>query len=148
MNDSFNDMENEIRPPDEVIREQLIEDTRTDFEKEMDEAINLSMLDIIEKQNINFQYEEEILKQYNEESCKRKESFTKFLLDLNKLGKLDKEVGEIYEIIEPIVESYCSQFIQICELDYETHNKIFNLLGKIRTDKSAVEILKTIIIKE
>ena len=31
------------------------------FEKEMDEAINLSMLDIIEKQNINFQYEEEIL---------------------------------------------------------------------------------------
>jgi len=139
--------EDNIRPPDEVRVEQLLEDTRSEYDKQIDEAINLSMLDIIEKQNINLQYEEQLIKEYNDENNRRKDYFTKFLFDLNKLGKIDKEIREIYEIIEPIIESYCSQYIQICELDIETYEKIFKLLGKIRTDKNAIETLKGIIIK-
>jgi len=148
MDDSFNDFEDNIRPPDEVRTERLMEDTRSDFQKEMDEAMYLSMQEMKQVQDINAQYEEEIMKQYNEETIRRKEIFTKFLLDLNRLNKIDKEVREIYEIVEPIIDSYCLQYIQICELDSETYEKIFKLLGKIRTDKNAIEILKTIILKD
>lgn len=148
MDDSFNDFEDNIRPPDEVRKERLMEDTRSDFQKEIDEAMYLSMQEMKQVQDINEQYEEEIMKQYNEETIRRKEIFTKFLLDLNRLNKIDKEVREIYEIVEPIIDSYCLQYIQICELDSETYEKIFKLLGKIRTDKNAIEILKTIILKD
>jgi hypothetical protein len=140
--------EDNIRPPDDVISDQLLEDTRNDYEKEIDEAIYLSYQDVREKQDLSKKYEEQVLKEYNEESNKRKKIFEKLLFDLNKVGKIDKEVREIYEIIEPIIESYCNQFISKCELDLESYEKIFKLLGKIRTDKNAVEILKTIILEE
>lgn len=148
MDSAFNDNEDNIRPPDNVVSEQLLEDTRSDFEKQIDEAIYLSYQDIREKQDLSRKYEEQILKDYSEESNKRKQTFEKFLFDLNKVGKIDKEVREIYDIIEPIIESYCSQYINKCELDIETYEKIFKLLGKIRTDKTAVEFLKTIILKD
>ncbi len=148
MDSAFNDNEDNIRPPDNVVSEQLLEDTRSDFEKQIDEAIYLSYQDIREKELLSRKYEKQILKDYSEESNKRKQTFEKFLFDLNKVGKIDKEVREIYDIIEPIVESYCSQYINKCELDIETYEKIFKLLGKIRTDKTAVEFLKTIILKD
>ena len=148
MNNSFNDTEDNIRPPDEVKSEQLLEDTRSDFEKEIDEAIYLSIQDLREKQEISRKYEEQILKEYNEESNRRKEIFRDFLLSLNKISRFDKEIREIYEIIEPIIDSYCNQYIEICELDEKTYDKIFELLKKIRNNQSAFNLLKEIIIKE
>lgn len=148
MDNSFNDTEDNIRPPDEVRSEKILEDTRSDFEKEIDEAIYLSCQDIREKQDLSRKYEEQVIQEYNDEVNRRKEKFTKFIFDLNRLIKIDKDIKEIYDIIEPIIDSYCLQHLQLCELDEITHGKIFNLLSKIRTDKSAVEILKTIIIKE
>jgi len=140
--------EDNIRPPDEVVREQLLEDTRSEYEKEIEEAIYLSCQDIREKQDLSEKYEKQLIKDYNEESNKRRQIFEKLLFDLNKVGKIDKEIREIYDIIEPIVESYCSQYIHNYEFDVETYEKIFKSLGKIRTDKSAVEFLKTIISKD
>lgn len=146
MNNEIND--DNIRPPDAVVSDQLLEDTRSDFEKEIDEAIYLSYQDIREKQELSKKYEEQLIKDYNEESSRRKLIFEKFLFDLNKVSKIDKEVREIYDIIEPIIESYCSQYINKCDLDIQTYEKIFNLLGKVRTDKNAIETLKTIILKD
>lgn len=137
-----------IRDPDSIVSNQLLEDTRSDFEKEMDEAIYLSYQDLREKQELTRKYEEQLLKDYNEETTKRKKNFEKFLFDLNKISKIDKEIRGIYDIIDPIIESYCSQCINNCEVDIETHEKIFNLLSKIRTDKVAIDFLKTIILKE
>lgn len=147
MDTSFNEIEDNIRPPDEVRSERLLEDTRSDFEKEIDEAIYLSYQDTKNQDEIYRKYEEQILQEYNNEVNRRKEIFTKFIFDLNRLIKIDKDVKEIYDIIEPIIDSYCLQYFQECELDEITYEKIFKLLSKIRTDKSAVEILKTIIIK-
>jgi hypothetical protein len=146
MNNEIND--DNIRPPDDVVSEQLLEDTRSNFEKEIDEALYLSFQDMREKEDLSRKYEEQILKDYNEETFKRKQIFEKFLFDLNKISKIDKEIREIYDIIEPIIESYCSQFINKYEFDIETYEKIFKLIGKIRTDKAAVEFLKTVILKD
>jgi len=148
MDNSFNDTEDNIRPPDEAKTEQLLEDTRSDFEKEIDEAIYLSYQDIREKQELSRKYEEQILKEYNEETNRRRDIFRDLLLSLNKISRFDKEIREIYEIIDPIIDSYCSQYIEICELDEKTYDKIFGLLKKIRNNQSASNLLKEIIIKE
>ena len=148
MDNSFNDTEDNIRPPDEVRVDQFLEDTRSNFEKEIDEAIYLSYQDIREKQELSKNYEEQILKEYNEESNRRRDIFKDLLLSLNKITRFDKEIREIYEIIDPIIESYCSQYIEICELDEKTHDKIFGLLKKIRNNQLAFNLLKEIIIKE
>lgn len=148
MDNTFNDNEDNIRPPDDVISDQLLEDTRNEYEKQIDEALILSLNDIRDTRNLNKKYEERLIKDYNEETTKRTQNFEKFLFNLNKVGKIDKEVREIYEIIEPIIDSYCNQYINKCELDVETYEKIFKLLGKVRTDKVALELLKTIILKD
>jgi hypothetical protein len=54
---------------------------------------------------------------------------------------------EIYEIIEPIIDSYCAQYITQCEIDSVTHDRIFKVIGNVRTNKNAIELLKKIIIK-
>jgi len=149
MNNSFDeDFEENVRPPDEVVRERLLQDTRSDFDKELDEVLNLSMREFHQQQIMNDQYEEQIKKSFIEEVNKRKNIFQTLLLNLNKLIKFDKEVREIYDIIEPIIDSYCGLFIETCELDKITHNKIFDMLRKIRVNQKAVEILKTIIVEQ
>ena len=148
MDPSFNYFEDEeIRAPDEVKREQLMNDNRCEFQKQMDEALYLSLQEIKNVEEVNKQYEELIIKNYNDEIISRKEKFQQLLLDMNKLMRFDKDIKEIYEIIEPIIESYCNQYIEYVELDVDTYDKIFKVIGTIRTNKKNLENLKTIIIK-
>jgi len=145
--DEFNDNET-IRQPDEVRREQLIEDNRDDFQKQIDEAIYISLQEIKKQQEINIKYEEKLMSDYLKENNKRKEIFHEFLFNLMRVSKFDKNIREIYDIIEPIIDSYCNQLIHVCQLDDVTHDKIFNTLQKIRINKESLEFLKTIIVKE
>jgi len=138
--------EDNIRPPDRVRTERLVEDTRSEFDKQLDKALYLSLQQIKAEQELYEQYEKNIFEQHIAVTNQRKEQFTKFLFDLNKLIRFDNEVREIYEILEPIIESYCDQYFDSCKIDEITFNKIFNIIKKIRTDSNAVEILKTIII--
>ena len=140
-------MDNEddnIRRPDKVKREILFDDNRSDFEKQIDEALYVSLQESEEKNKI---YEDEIYNNYFTETARRKEAFRELLFDLRKLIKFDKEIKEIYEIIEPIIDAYCSQFINCFEVDAETYDKIFNALGSIRTNKNNIELCKGIIVK-
>ena len=66
---------------------------------------------------------------------------------MDKIKWVKENIKEVYEIIEPIIYTYCEQHIEIWETDEETYEKIFKNLSTIRTDKSAVELLKTIIIQ-
>ena len=151
MDESFTsdneDIGDNIRPADNVKREILQEDTRSEYQKQIDEAIHLSSLEYIENQKNNSKYEKEIIENYHKVSNERKENFCDFLFDVNKLIRFDKEIKEIYEIIEPIIDAYCSQFIEICELDSITYDRIFKALKGIRTNKNSIELLKTILIR-
>lgn len=140
--------EDNIRPADQVITEQLIQDNRSDFEKQIDEALYISLQEIKQQEEINRTFEEQLMKEHSEESSRRKEIFNEFLFNLNKIKRFDNEVREIYEIIDPIIEAYCIQAIQFCVFDEETYNKIFNTLIKTRNNKLAFDTLKTIILKE
>ena len=46
---------------------------------------------------------------------------------------------EIYEIIEPIIDCYCAQYMKQCELDPITYDRIFKVIGNIRTDKNVID---------
>lgn len=143
-----NFQEDNIRQPDDAFKETLLEDTRSDFEKQLDEALQLSMQEINQQLNINKKYEEQLLKDYYTEIERRTNIFKNFLFNINKVGKFDNKIEEIYNIIDPIIDSYCGQFIDNCKLDKETYNKIFDTLKQIRNDQQAFDILKTIILIE
>ena len=145
-NNNYDDYD--IRQPDESINEQLLEDTRNDFEKQIDEAIYLSRQEIIENQIKNTEFETKLLKEYEDETKRRKEIFKEFLFNLNKIGKFDNEIREIFNIIDPIIESYCNQVILSYEFDKETYDKIFNVINKIRMNEGIKNILQTIILRE
>jgi len=143
-----NFQEDNIRAPDEVVRETLLEDTRSDFEKQLDEAMYLSMQEMNQQRDINQQYEEQLLKDYSDETKRRVNLFKNFMTNMTKLCRFDQEVRHVYNIIEPIIESYCGQCIETCELDEGTYDTIFNTLKKIRNDQQAFDTLKTIILRE
>ena len=147
MDFSFNDIENTLRPADKVFKEQLVEDNRSDFEKEIDEAMRLSLEEANLFNDLNNDFEKELIQKFEKDKIERKEIFGKFLLDLNRVIRLDKDIKDVYEIIEPIIDGYCNQLIDICEFDGETYDKIFKVLSTIRTDKTCVDILKTILIR-
>ena len=145
-NDNNND-NNNVRAPDKTKTEKLLQDTRSEYEKQIDEAMYLSIQDFKKQQEINENYENTIINEHNKITNERKELFRGFLFDLNKLIRLDKEMKEIYEMIEPIIDSYCGQYISHYEIDSETYDRIFKVICNVRTNKNNIELLKKIIIK-
>jgi hypothetical protein len=147
-NDEYKFKDDNIRQPDSVKSEALQEDTRSEYQKQIDEAIYLSSMEYAEKEETNRKYEEEIINMHFKISNERRELFRDLLFDLNKLIRFDKETKEIYEIIEPIIDTYCEQFIERCELDDLTYDKIFKALKGIRTNKKNIENLQNILIRK
>ena len=150
MDSSFNEIENleeEIRLPDQVKRERLMPDTRTDFDIEMDEALYLSMQEFRQQNIQNDKFEEELMNNYHSVTTERREKFSDLLKNMTKLYKFDKDIKELYDFLYPIIESYCDQYILNYEVDEKTYDKVFKFLGTIRVNKNTLDILKTIIIK-
>ena len=142
----YEDYDEEIRPPDEVKKEKLIPNYDIFHDKELEEALYLSMQEAIEQEKKYQDYEENIVNEYIKETANRREKFSKLLLDLNKVSKFDKTLRDTYEIIEPIIDAYCNQIIETYLIDDETYQSIFKNLNSIRTDKKIIDILKTIIV--
>jgi len=147
MDPSFNDFDQEIRLPDEVKRERLMPDTRTDFDIEMDEALYLSMQELIQQNIQNDKFEEEIINKFQSETSERREKFSDLLKNMTKLSKFDKDIKELHDFLYPIIESYCDQYILNYEVDEKTYDKVFKILGTIRVNKNTLDTLKNIIIK-
>jgi hypothetical protein len=141
------DPSNSIRAPDEAKIEQLTEDTRSEYDKQIEEAMHLSITDFIVKEEIYKKYEADILEEHHAITRKRRDIFHRFLFDVNKLIRFDKDIKEIYEIIEPIIDAYCEQYIKEYEIDSLTYDRIFKIVSNIRTDKKNIELLKTILIR-
>ena len=147
MDSSFNDFDQEIRLPDKVKREQIIPDTRTDFDIEMGEALYLSMQEFRQQNIQNEKFEEEIINKYHSEICQRREIFRDLFINMNKLLKFDKDIKDLNDFLHPIIEAYCEQYIFNYDVDEKVYDKIFKILGTLRVNKNTLETLKTIIIK-
>ncbi len=147
MDNEYIDNNDNVRTPDKTKKEQLLQDNRSEYDKQMDEAMYLSIQEFKKQEEINQKYEEEVINEHIKIINERKDLFRGFLFDLNKLIRFDKDMKEIYEIIEPIIDSYCAQYINQCEIDNITYDRIFKVIGNVRTNKNAIELLKKILIK-
>jgi adenosine deaminase len=139
------DNDNEVREPDEVYAEQLQEDTRSDYEKEMDEAIQLSLQELHQQQQMYALYEKQLMEEYAKETERRANIFKDLLFQLNRTAAFDKSTAELLNILTPIIEAYCSQTIEVFELDQTTYQKVFGALKKIRNTSTVAEVLQAII---
>jgi hypothetical protein len=142
----YQDYEDEIRPPDRVKREQLIPNDNLYHDKELEEALSLSIQESLELEKKSQEYENQIINSFIKERDNRREKFEKLLFNLKKVSKFDKTLCDTFDIIEPIIDSYCNQMIENFIVDEETFQSIFKNLNSIRTDKKIIDILKTIII--
>ena len=146
MDPSLNDFDEEVRAADEVTTERLIEDNRSLYDREIEEAVYLSMQEIRNNEIANYKFEEEVIKKYHSETLERREKFNDLLHNMNKLFKFDKDIKEVYDIIEPIIDAYCLDYIKHYELDQETHDKIFKVLRTIRISNNTFNTLREIIV--
>ena len=142
MDSSFNFYEEDIRPPDEPKRETLLQDNRSDFDKQLDEALYQS-LQLYQSEVQKYEdLEKKIIQQQKQEIEKRKNLVRPILFELNRIKKFDPKINNIFEIIEPILDSYCGLEFEECQLDNQTYNTIFNGLTKTRIN---MEFLMSII---
>ena len=146
-NDINNNSDDNVRAPDKIKKEQLLQDNRSEYEQQEEDARYWSLLEFNEQKELNEKYEADLIIEHNRIIKERRELFRGFLFDVNKLIRFDKDMKEIYEIIEPIIDYYCAQYMKQCELDPITYDRIFKVIGNIRTDKNNIELLKKIIIK-
>jgi len=134
----------DIRIPDETKFAQLLEDNRSQYEKDIDDVILLSMKDISIYNTKVSDYERLILEEYVTETKNRHNLFEPILFEINKVGLLDKEIKEMYQIIKPIMDSYCNRFIDRYEFDELTYNFIFKNLYSLRISKQNIQLFEPI----
>lgn len=143
INDNFyeySSSEEEVRSPDKVYRERLI-DYRDDEELVMEKIMNESIL--LAEKNCEDNYNE-LINKMNE----RKQKYNDILIKFKKIVTYDKDIKEIYSLIEWIIEFYINMQIEFYIYDKDTYNKIFNikLLKQIRLSDTEIDLLRNIIL--
>ena len=138
----MNFYEEDIRPPDEPKRETLLQDNRSDFDKQLDEALYQSLQLYQAEVQKHEDLEQKFIQQQREEIEKRKNLVRPILFELNRIRKYDLKIDEVFVMIDSILDSYCGLEFEECQLDKQTYNTIFNGLTKIRIN---IEFLLSII---
>jgi hypothetical protein len=138
-NDLYNmnayDNDENIRPPDQIKREKLLDnfwyDTKTQEELDMEEAIRQSN-DIAEQLDIS-QYQMFINK-----IEERREEFKNILIKINRLKNIDKTVEGLFETVISIITYYINGDIDDYEFDRETRDKLFHNFKTMRLSKDEI----------
>ena len=138
----------DIRIPDETRFAQLLEDNRSQYEKDIDDVILLSMKDISIYNTKESDYERLIIEDYINETKKRHELFEPILFEINKVSIFDKEIKEVYQIIKPIMDSYCNKLIDRYEFDELIYIFIFKILNSLRISKQNIQLFEPIFLNK
>ena len=149
----FNDYENndqEIRPPDNTIREILVNDYYYNDNiipcvyDDYDNALQLAFIASIKEQE---EYEKKRLEML-EKTRLRVQTFKDVLLKIKKISMIDPQILKLYNIIEPMIDSYCGCNIDIHECDKAMYDEIFSTLKTIRLTDSELELFKNLFVME
>jgi polyribonucleotide nucleotidyltransferase len=159
MNLEFDELEEEyIRPPDQVIREQLIHQ-RTDNrnqEYNLDNDINADIKDVLEQSMLEYaiaeiekQQQIEIENAIKEQQEYRKKSIENFVKKLSNLSKFDTIANEIKGLLEPVLDNYIQNDIIETEKQWDenTNKKINIFMRSIRILPSEQVVLEKLIKK-
>jgi hypothetical protein len=145
-----------IRLPDSIIREKLIDNDIMDYnfimsynENEYNNNFEIELKQIMEQSKLEYEEKELLDIQIDlvNNLEKRENIFKDFRKIMKRLISFDNELKSIYIMIIPILDLYESNLLDNYYIDENTYIRIFNILEKTRVSKSDIELLKTIIIK-
>ena len=161
-------IEEEIRAPDNPIREILVNsninydvnynnnydvnynnyDTYYDnisiIPNEYDTELQLAICESIKEQEEYEKKQLEIL----EKTRLRVQTFKDVLFKIKKISMIDSQILKLYNIIEPMIDSYCACNIDIYECDKVMYDEIFGTLKTIRLTESELELFKNLFVME
>jgi len=139
-------MDNDIRPPDSVVRERLQEDIRSQYEKDLELALSQSMDDmhIYEQQMKDF--EQAAMQQFEERKMQREKDVKPILALLERLARFDEKSRELLNILDPILVSYQNCVIDNYVFDEITYNYIVHFLKLVRLTEEQKRFLESIIL--
>ena len=150
---NFNDYENneqEIRLPDNPIREILVNNynyiepyIHNDYEYDNNQ-LELAINESIKEQE---EYEKKQLEML-EKTRLRVQTFKEVLFKIKKISMIDSQILKLYNVIEPMIDSYCACNIDIYECDKAMYDEIFGTLKTIRLTESELELFKNLFVIE
>ena len=128
-----------------------------EYENELQIAINESIkeqeeyekkqLEKIKEQQQEEEYQKKQL-EVLEKNKQRVQSFKDILLKIKKIAMIDKTFLEFYNIIEPMIDSYCACNIDVYECDKIMYNVIFKTIKTIRLTETELELFKNLFVIE
>lgn len=154
MNQSENNDENDVRPPDPTITEQLIEPDEFSYNYYDDNYSNnfingYDNIDEILKQSlIDFEQNED-QKMNKLLMAKKQEIIEKYVIIKKKLQKIqghDVTNKDIYETVISIIEMYEMEYLNKYMLEETSYNNIFKIIKTIRLTKEEFSLLETLIV--
>ena len=144
----INDIDDNIRPPDPIINEQLL-DNDYNYELITQNITNTNTTNYIEATS----YTDELNKalelskrEFKDEEDNRKNEFKSIKLKLNKILLFDRPNIFNYELILSIIELYEQCYINEYKSLNKEFNDIFNVLKTIRLTKEELSSIKKIIV--
>ena len=143
---NLNDYENfdeYIRPPDNTIREILINNYNI-ISGDYDNELQLAFIESIKEQE---EYEKKRLEML-EKTRLRVQSFKDVLFKIKKISMIDPKILKFYNIISSVIDSYCACSIDIYECDKVMYNEIFSTLKTIRLTIAELELFKKLFVME
>jgi hypothetical protein len=154
MNQTNNNDENDVRPPDPTITEQLIEpdefsynyyndnynDNYSNQYEDIDQILKQSLIDFEEEE------EQKINKLLMDKKQELIEKYVNIKKKLLKIQGHDLTNKDTYETIISIIEMYEMEYLNIYRLDEMSYNNIFKIIKSIRLTKEELSLLETLIV--
>lgn len=153
MNQSEND--DNVRPPDPTITEQLIEPDEFSYNYYDDNYSSNNFIneydnidEILKQSLIDFEQNED-QKMNKLLMAKKQELIEKYVSIKKKLQKIqghDVTNKDIYETVISIIEMYEMEYLNKYMLDETSYNNIFKIIKTIRLTKEEFSLLETLIV--
>ena len=151
-NDNNDDNNDNIREPDPIKKEQLIDNNNIydyinpiiqNYDDELDKALELSKKEF---ELIQDEEEKHVFALIKKEEEDRKNEFKTIKIKLNKILLFDRPNCEKYELILSLIHLYEENCIKEYKSIESEYNNLFKLLKSIRLTNEELESLRKLII--
>jgi hypothetical protein len=154
MNQPKNNDDDDVRPPDPIITEQLIDPDEfsfnysnnysnnffNDYEEDIDQILKQSLIDFEEDE------EQKMNKLIMNKKHELIEKYVSIKKKLQKIQGHDVTNKDTYETIISIIEMYEMEYLNIYSLDENSYNNSFKIIKSIRLTKEELLLLETLIV--
>ena len=141
-----NDNNDNIRKPDPIIRDKLIDQPfELSQDDQLKQILEFSKNEFNDSQDI---YEKKLMEKQLEETKERSNQSISIKQKLNKMLVFDKENKQVYETILSIIEFYIEGYITQYKMNKEEFDKTFMILKTIRLTNGEFIYLRNLIIME